>query len=573
MSPLREPTAEQAATETRRGFAVARAMAARYGIVGVLLLILAVYLLSLTPNIGPFDSARYVILAKSIATGQGYRDLYRAGAPPHTLYPFGFPLLLSPVWLLWPGFPGNAVIFKLVPIVFAVATWLVFYPLLRRHAELGVPLSLAIILLSSLTPLMILFASQELMSETPYMFFSYLALFLFDLTNTGQDRSKLAFGGAILALVMGYFVRTVGLSLLIAATLYLALKRDFRRAALVFLTFCLLISPWAVRNWAVGASPLSGDYGQDMLLIDYARPDLGHVDSYWQLIPRALRNGYAHIQGSLLWILLPQLALERPASLPAFLYQDWVKVVIGVAITAAVALGAVMDCRRRKEVSVPALYALLYLGPVLLQPWVGARNLLPIAPLLFWYALTGIRGAANYAGRLILRRPAPSIGHWVTLGAVLVMLVSFARSDRLKIQAGMAYYSGAYQDPVERSFAEACRWITANTPQQGRFFATLPEWLFLYTEREAVSLPGGIDPYDSTFNNQNEFLSFLSREEVNYLVLQPERPSSDSRQYDYGESPLFHQTAMENPRRFALLLGTSSWPETLVYEYAQAEGQ
>jgi hypothetical protein len=527
------------------------------------LVVLAIYLLSLTPQIGPFDSAWYLVLAKSIATGQGYRDLQQVGTPPHTHFPFGFPLLLSSVWLLFPGFPGNAYAFKLVPVLFAMAAWVVFCIYLLRHSDLGVTLVLATVLLSALTPLMVFFASQELMSETAYLFFSLLSILLFE--RVASQKLGMAFVLAVLALAMATFVRTVGLSLLVAVVLYFALGREFKRAALVALSFGLFIAPWALRNLWVGASPLSGDYGHDMWLKDYARPDLGTIGSCWELFPRALRNGYTHVTGSLLWLFLPQLALDRPVSLPAFLYYPWVKALIGLAIAGLAAWGLAAECRRRREVTLPGLYILVYLGPVLLQPWVGARNLIPITPFLVYHFFVGLRAVVS-SGRVLLRSGTQRMASIVAWAAVLALLISFGRSDRVKIRAGLACYSGSYADPAEASFAEAGRWIRANTPQQARFFATLPNWLYLYSGRQVVPIPGDILRSDAGFRTPEAFLAYLRLQDADYLVLQPERSSYDGNEYDRGEPAIYGHTVAAFLELFSCRFTTQSVPPTLICE-------
>src|SRR5687767_1623382 len=58
------------------------------------------------------DDGIYVILAKSLATGEGYRYLNIPGAPSATHYPPGYPLLLAALWKLSPSFPENTALFK-----------------------------------------------------------------------------------------------------------------------------------------------------------------------------------------------------------------------------------------------------------------------------------------------------------------------------------------------------------------------------------------------------------------------------------------------------------------------------
>src|SRR3954471_18977577 len=53
------------------------------------------------------DDGQYVVAAKALATGQGYRQIHVPGNPPQTKIPIFFPWLLSVLWRLAPPFPAN----------------------------------------------------------------------------------------------------------------------------------------------------------------------------------------------------------------------------------------------------------------------------------------------------------------------------------------------------------------------------------------------------------------------------------------------------------------------------------
>src|ERR1051325_3241314 len=59
------------------------------------------------------DDGMYVILAKSLATGHGYRWLNLPGAPAATHFPPGYPAMLALLWLIAPRLPANVVLLKL----------------------------------------------------------------------------------------------------------------------------------------------------------------------------------------------------------------------------------------------------------------------------------------------------------------------------------------------------------------------------------------------------------------------------------------------------------------------------
>jgi len=81
----------------------------------LLLIFLFVYVLLsvLTFDVHLFaggDNVVYVILAESIVSGQGYRNIHMAGEPEHAKFPIGFPLILS---LFMVVFGKNFIVFKL----------------------------------------------------------------------------------------------------------------------------------------------------------------------------------------------------------------------------------------------------------------------------------------------------------------------------------------------------------------------------------------------------------------------------------------------------------------------------
>ena len=45
-----------------------------------------------------FDGAGYAVLAESLTTGRGYREIDRPGAPRHAHFPPAYPILLSALW-------------------------------------------------------------------------------------------------------------------------------------------------------------------------------------------------------------------------------------------------------------------------------------------------------------------------------------------------------------------------------------------------------------------------------------------------------------------------------------------
>ena len=94
-----------------------------------LAILIPVYWIGLNaPAVGMFhDDGVYLVTAKALATGHGYRIISLPDEIPQTKYPILFPLVLSLVWRIAPEFPGNIVALKLVPLACGIIWfWLVF---------------------------------------------------------------------------------------------------------------------------------------------------------------------------------------------------------------------------------------------------------------------------------------------------------------------------------------------------------------------------------------------------------------------------------------------------------------
>ena len=100
-------------------------------------LALAVAVLTVTPwPVGVFqDDAIYVVLAKALATGEGFRMTNLPGAPHATHFPPGYPLLLAALWKLFPSFPDNIVVFKFANALFLAGTAAFTYQFARTRCS------------------------------------------------------------------------------------------------------------------------------------------------------------------------------------------------------------------------------------------------------------------------------------------------------------------------------------------------------------------------------------------------------------------------------------------------------
>src|SRR5689334_21889606 len=105
-----------------------------YVILGIMLVSLILALIQFNAfQVGAFyDDAHYVVLAEGVATGQGVHLINSPDKPVEPAFNVGWPILLSPVAIL---FPGNYDAMKVLSLVLWLAciplTYLLFGPRLK----------------------------------------------------------------------------------------------------------------------------------------------------------------------------------------------------------------------------------------------------------------------------------------------------------------------------------------------------------------------------------------------------------------------------------------------------------
>ena len=225
--------------------------------------VLAVAILTITPwPVGVFqDDAIYVVLAKALASGDGFRMINMPGAPHATHFPPGYPLVLAALWKLFPTFPDNIVVFKFLNAVFLAGTSIGTYRFGRSRLGLE-PLGAATAAAVGTLSVVVLMITGVVLSEPLYMLLVIPTLLLAErAAEDGRARTAAAAGALIGVLTL---VRTVGVFLLPAALVVLLLRRRWRSAAVLTAAALAFIVPWQLWISAYQAempAPFVGKYG------------------------------------------------------------------------------------------------------------------------------------------------------------------------------------------------------------------------------------------------------------------------------------------------------------------------
>jgi hypothetical protein len=207
------------------------------------------------------DDGMYVILARALATGQGYRYLNLPGAPAATHFPPGYPALLALISLVAPQFPASLAAFKLVnAMLLAVAAVLVARLVRDRIGSEGLGLTLGVAAALSV-PLLLL--GSMVMSEPLFIAILLALLVALERFADSPARPRTAW---LLGLGIGacMLVRSHGVVLVPAALIVLGARRRWRDAAVVGGVAMACVVPWQVFSALHAAelpAPLLGAYG------------------------------------------------------------------------------------------------------------------------------------------------------------------------------------------------------------------------------------------------------------------------------------------------------------------------
>jgi hypothetical protein len=467
-------------------------------------------LLAQTPAAGTFhDDGIYLVTAKALAEGHGYRIISLPGDPRQTKYPVLFPWALSLVWRVHPSFPQNLPWLRLVPLMatfsWLCVTWLLLRRLGARQSEAAV-----VVLLTAASP-WVAFFSTSLMTETMFAALITGALLMITRVHQGEDERFGALSAGILA-GAAILTRVAGIAPAAGGILAFIVARRWKAAMTCAGATFVTILPWLL--WTSQQSQSATDlYYQ------------GGVYASWNIVTQyAWPEKLAVLTGNLFLGGLALMQMWVPRTPYAFLNV----LVAGIAIV-LVGTGA-WKLRREPFVLVVAAYAALHLAWV----WPPVRFVVPIVPLLLWLVFAG-------SGR---RR-------WLAAGAAAALFL--AGTLHLAAAVAPAHDRGdawPFPDPDEWDQTERLlAWTSKETPPDAVLTGVLDPAYYLFTGRKSVRAFNA-DPYllyynmgrrlDNPLGTVPEFRDRLLNVHADYVILTLAR--------GFGEAPHLRELVSELAR-------------------------
>jgi len=430
------------------------------------------------------DFAAYIMQAKSILAGNMdafvTANTFTVTQSSHQIgpaaYPWGFPLMLAPVYALV-GLSPLAL--KLPGLLMYLGFLLVFFFLTKRRFTLTE--SLIAVSLFAFNP-NLLRSLDNIASDTPFLFFSTLSVLLADLyAQETQSKRK-----STLAAVTGvfifaaFFVRTQGLILLGSMLLFQGihfLGQPKRRLQIVNESLFIVVAFGAL--WVISALIFPG--GQTSYLVLYAGFSMdtltGNIASY----SRLFREFFASLPGQ------------------------------GLFFGTFVVLFFIGLVAKFKADFLFVPYAALYLIVLWTWPeWQGYRFLFPVLPFFLYFAIQGIKVTLDKASenqKAILQKGAHAY--------LLLIVFLFAYNASLNAYANLRD-GREINGPFDPYSIETYDFIKNNTPPDSVIVFFKPRVMRLMTDRDALALT------ECDRISEGDFLA-LSKKVGENLQIPPER--------------------------------------------------
>lgn len=467
----------------------------------------------MAPAVGTFhDDGIYLVTAKALAEGKGYKIISLPSEIPQTKFPPLFPLILATIWKINPEFPSNLLLLKAVPFAFAILWCALVYLLVWQ--ETGSPDAGRWIALFTLASPAVIYCATTTLSETMFASLctgALLCLHRYE-NRAAAQRNAMLLGASVLA-AAAFLTRTAALPLVPAGMLMLLIRHKYKPALAFLVLFSILVFPWIAWQHSQQASATGPD---------------GFYS--WSSYPGGT------ILASFDWhqkLVIAGKNLLFTAAAPG--------VLLGVApgkflFVAAILLNTLALCGflydLRHGLSVMHVFLILYLGMLLTWAYPPARFMIPVLPLVLLFA---------YKGLLLLipaapdRYPAARIVRRVLIVALALCLTSsllFTAMNAVRYGAVyLPYDQGSYDWQELQSLLV---WMRREVRPDAIVLSHLDPVYYLYTGHRGFRGLAA-DPFllfyaDSSaapLGTASDLIRVISQRNVAYVVRTPEKKPAE----------------------------------------------
>jgi hypothetical protein len=469
------------------------------------------------------DNLVYYYLAKALASGQGFTDIFSSSNTPHNHFPPGYPFIMSLFMRL--GFNSISFYCALNGVIGFIIIVLSYFLTLNITGSKALSFTVGFFLAVS-TPF--LSYSLTTMSEIPSALFTLVALFVLSRNKlTSPFYRDYHFWILLVCIITGYYVRSSAIVLLPAVLIVYLLRGKWLHALATVSGFVLAIIPWMIRSQQLGGN----SYVKQFLMKNPYHASLGPATGQ-DYLTRIITNAKLYITLELPATIMRDLFPETTIDLATSGYR-----IAGCGILLLLIYGMFLLIKKQ-----PGL-VLYFMGAgaiLLIWPsvWTGARFLVPILPFIFFFVLYG---SHDLVSKLLHKVRIP----WNPL--VLCSVAVFFLIPAVKSMGDNV------DDPYDQNYQhyfDVAEWANKNLPDTVVIACRKPEIFYYFSGRRSV-----VYLHDS---DSRKLLQHLQEKSVDYVVVE---------QLGFSSTGKYLVPAIQkNEQQFKILYQTTK-PETYLLSF------
>lgn len=439
------------------------------------------------------DNIAYIRDARRLAQGKGVLD---------SQYGLGVKTLLVPAVTL---FRESVIALKTTIAVsgflFPLCTFLVF----REFTDANRALLIALI---SGTHWIAVEYAAVVTADMPFPAFSLLALWVILRYINRPGISWKWLIAAACAVGWAYHVKSPSIYLVVAATLYLVLRKEMKKPLLLVALAAVWVLPWAF-YLKVNFPDSQGYLGMINQIARGVYIPEGEAGSFWQNFFYYLfkKNPAGYLQNLEYFLLPAGYVYKLPISAKWHPIGWLVLILIGIGFLLGRRPANRGPLSLLRSLEVHDWYFMGYVATLFVLPGSPHRYLLPILPFIVLYIFKGVEFICNRfpcsiesvkrfprylpLGRVValFQRPALIRYNPVLLACVFLLPSLFADFGIIRDRRMSPGYHGAW-----KTYHEASVWMRDNTPAQSRVTTRKPGLVWFWSGREANGYPRIEDP-------------------------------------------------------------------------------
>ena len=397
-------------------------------------------------------------------------------------------------------------------------------------------------------------------ADMPFPAFSLLALWVILKYIRQPGISWKWLLAAACAAGWAYHVKSPSIYLVIAATIYLLLRKEVKKPLLLAAFASVWALPWAI-YLKVNFPESQGYLGMISQIARGVYIPEGEAGSFWQNFFYYIftKNPAGYLQ-NLEYFLLPAGYMYKLPISAKWRPIGWlVLILIGIGFVFGRKLMNKRPLSQLRSLEVHDWYFIGYVATLFVLPGSPYRYLLPVLPFIVFYIFTGVEGICNRfpesippTKRLMRYLPPGSVGalfqrsamirySHVLLACVFLLPSLFVDFSTIRDRRMSQGYHQAW-----KTYYEASIWMRDNIPPQSRVATRKPGLVWFWSRRETDGYPRVEDPGEAV----------LALSKFDYLLLDNIPIFTEKLKYIVPAIKAY-------PKRFAVIHKTGP-PETYV---------